>query len=159
MIIDYFKSFGIEVEKERCDKQAIYGLILIYNFLYDEMATFLKEFDLTPAQFNALVIIRNQGKDQGISQVDISKYLIVTPSNTTRLLDKLEEQKLIQKISQEGDRRVNLIRITERSAQLLDNIWPTYNKKLESLLANLNHEEQKKLANLMMKWLDQLSQK
>lgn len=155
--MDYLQSFGIEAGKEKYHEEVFYGVILIYNLLYNEISTHLKDFDLSPAQFNALLVIQKQSGDKGISQVEISKKLIVTPSNTTRLLDKLEEEKLIERSGQVGDRRVNLIKMTAKGSKLLDQLWPVYQKKIHEITAFLNTNEQKTLSGLLLKWLNDLA--
>lgn len=156
--MDYFKAFGIEVGKGKYFEESIYGLALIYNLLNNAISSYLSPFNLTPAKFNALVIIKHQGEAKGISQVQISKRLIVTASNTTRLLDKLERERLIIRIAREGDRRVKVIKITDKGTKLLDAVWPGYINKLKSLMAKVEHGEQKEFAHLVIKWLNRLSQ-
>ena len=86
--MDYLKSFGITTGEGNYQEEAFYGLILVYNVLFNRISQHLQEWGLTPAQFNILIIVDKQGKGNGISQVELSKKLIVTPSNTTRLLEK-----------------------------------------------------------------------
>ena len=155
--MDYFETFGIDVGKGNHHEEAIYSIVLAFSLLNNEMTAYLKDFNLTPAQFNVLMVIKHQGKNEGISQVEISKKLIVTPSNMTRLLDKLEEEKLIQRISLEGDRRVKLIKVTEKAAKLLDVVWPVYNKQLEKLANHLAPNEQKSISQILIKLVNSLA--
>jgi DNA-binding MarR family transcriptional regulator len=151
--MDYFRSFGIHIGQGKYYEESIYGVVLLYNLLNNAMSTYLKEFDLTPAKFNVLMTIRHQGGKKGISQVEISKHLIVTPSNMTRLLDKLEREKLVHRFARKNDRRVNVVRVTERGASLLDSVWPGYNRMLKKMGAQLSMGEQKKLSQLVIKWI------
>ena len=151
--MDYLKSFGITSGQGKYHQENVYLLALTYNVLNAEISTYLKDFRLTPAKLNVLMTIRHQGGKEGISQVDISKWLIVTPSNMTRLLDRLEKEGFIQRLAQKGDRRVNIIQITTRGAQVLDRVWPGYLKILEKLSAGLKWNEQRDLSLLMSRWL------
>ena len=139
-------------------EEAIYSLVLIYNIFDDEISRFLKPFNLTPGKFNILLVTKHQGKDQGISQVDISKRLIVTPSNMTKMLVKLGKDGFIERLALEGDRRVNLIRITKKGSHVLDQVWSGYNAKLESFVARLSTDTQKRLAELLGIWLSKLAE-
>jgi DNA-binding MarR family transcriptional regulator len=152
--MEKIKMFGFEVGKGKHYEEIIYAMALLYNVVNNEIASQLKDFKLTPAKFNALMVIKHQGGKEGISQVEISKRLIVTASNMTRLLDKMEKEKLIVRVAQEGDRRVNVIQISEKGYSLLDKAWPGYIEKVKGLAARLNQEEQKDLAGLLLKWLD-----
>src|SRR3989338_11588162 len=129
--MNYFKTFGIDVGKGKYHEEVIYSVVLAFNLLNNEMTSYLDDFNLTPAKLNVLMVIKHQGGPEGISQVEISKKLIVTASNMTRLLDKMEREKLVDRLSQEGDRRVKIIQITEKGTKLLDAVWPCYNEKLE----------------------------
>src|SRR3989338_1794577 len=104
------KFYGINTQSDQAEMTLVHSLALLYNVLANEISPLLNEYDLTPGKFNALMIIKHQGKEEGISQEEISKKLIVTPSNMTRLLDKLEHEKLIERLALEGDKRVNLVK-------------------------------------------------
>ncbi len=154
--MDYFRSFGIEVGQGKYHEEAIYGIVLLYNLINGEISSFLKPYELTPAKFNVLMTIKHQGGSSGISQVEISKHLIVTPSNMTRLLDKLEKEKLVHRISNKNDRRANIIKISERGGRLLDSVWPGYQKVLRRLGSLLTKAEQKTFDALLMKWISEV---
>ena len=154
--MDYFKGFGIDVGQGKYYEEAIYGVVLLYKHLNKEMSAHLSQFKLTPAKFNVLMIAKHQGGKEGISQVEISKKLVVTASNTARLIEKLEDEKLIHRIAQEGDRRVNIIKITDKGAKVLDEAWPGYVERLKQLTAGITQEDQKAVAALVTKWLYKL---
>ena len=153
----YLKSFGIEVGKGKHHEEAIYSVALLYNLLSSEIERYLQKFGLSAGKLNVLVTIRNRGGEEGISQVDISKNLIVSPANMTKLLDKLEKEGLVTRGAQEGDRRVNIIRITPKGEKLLDQLWPGYLKTLEELGKKLSQKDQKQLASSLMGWVGKLS--
>lgn len=155
--MDFLKRHGFEVGKGRYHEEALYSLALIYSIASNDLSVYLKDFDLTPAKFNVLMVIKHQGKKDGISQVEISKALIVTASNMTRLLDKLEKEGLIQRSAHGGDRRVNLIKISDKGSKLLDRAWPGHEKRLRGLIERLPQEEQKALSGLLIKWLSKLA--
>ncbi len=152
--MEYLKSFGIDTGDPQ--EEAFYGLVLVYNILFDRVSDYLQDWKLTPAQFNILMVVDKHGKEKGISQVDISKKLIVTPSNTTRLLEKMETEQLIVRSALQGDRRVNLVRVTPKGSSLLDKVWPGYKKTLQEAVEVLNGEDQKQAASLLLRWLNRL---
>lgn len=152
--MEYLKSFGIDTGDPQ--EEAFYGLVLVYNILFDRVSAYLKDWRLTPAQFNILMVVDKHGKEKGISQVDISKKLIVTPSNTTRLLEKMETEQLIVRSSLQGDRRVNLVRVTQKGSALLDKVWPGYKKTIQDAVEVLNGDDQRQAAALLLRWLSRL---
>lgn len=152
--MEYLKSFGIDTGDPQ--EEAFYGLVLVYNILFDRVSDYLQDWKLTPAQFNILMVVDKHGNEKGISQVDISKKLIVTPSNTTRLLEKMETEQLIVRSALQGDRRVNLVRVTPKGSSLLDKVWPGYKKTIQEAVEVLNGEDQKQAASLLLRWLNRL---
>lgn len=150
------KAFGIQQGQGKYYEEAVYSLALLYNIIDREMSAYLKDFGLTPGKFNILLAARHQGKEEGISQVEVSKYLIVTPSNMTKLIDKLEKEGLVVRSSLKGDRRVNILRITDKGKSLLDRAWAGYNGKLKGLLSRLDQGKQKQMSSLLIEWLEGL---
>ena len=155
--MDYFKAFGIDVGKGKHHEEAIYSIGLLYNLLSSQIENYLQKYDLSAGKLNVLVAIRNRGGEQGISQVDISKHLIVSPANMTKLLDKLEKDGLVTRGTQEGDRRVKIIQITAKGEKLLDQLWPGYLKTLEDLAEKVSQKDRKDLAASLMGWVGKLS--
>ena len=95
-------------------------------------------------------MVKRVGKDKGISQNEISKLLLVTTSNITRMIDKLEKDKYVERISQKGDRRVNLIKITKKGSELLDTIWPGYKSMVDKLIEPTLLSSEKNQINKML---------
>ena len=154
--MDFLKAFGIEDDANKSHKQIVYSMALIYNIIYDEMPSFFQQYDLTPGKFNILMIIKHQGKDHGIPQVEIGKHLILTPSNMTKLIDKLEKDGLVARFALKGDRRVNIIKVTKKGSDLLGQIWESYNEKLAVLTLQISRNDQKILSKLLLSWLKAL---
>ena len=150
--MEFLKTFGIE-DKDEHFKKIVYGLVLTYKIIYDEISAFLQGYNLSPGKFNILMVIKHQGKDSGIPQVDIGNHLILTASNMTKLIDKLEKERLVTRSSLSGDRRVNIVRITKKGSDLLDRVWDGYNHRLLKLTAHVNKRDQKFLSKILISWL------
>jgi len=148
--------FGVDVGKGRHYEEIIYSSALIYNVINNQISAYLKQFDLTPGKFNILMVIKHQGGKDGISQVDISKHLIVTASNMTKMLDKLEREEFVTRHALKGDRRVNVIRITHKGSQLLDRAWIGYDKLLKEAMSPLETKKQKQLSRLLQELLEKI---
>jgi len=154
--MEHLKSFGIDEKRGNYKEETMYALALLFNIANSEISTYLGDFELSPAKFNVLMVIKHQGGKKGINQVDISKQLIVTPSNMTRLLDKLEREGFVYRSAQEGDRRVNIIKISDKGSKVLDDAWPGYKSKLKELTDELEERDQEILASILKKWLRKL---
>lgn len=150
------RRYGIEVGKKNIFEGAIYGVTGMYAFFEKAISNFLRPYNLTPAKFNALMIIKHMGKDAGLRQIEIGRRLIVTASNMTHLIDKLEQEGFVKRLSLQGDRRVNLIKITKTGSDLLDQVWPGYHSKIQELAKFLSQNELRTLTHILEKWSNKI---
>ena len=78
----------------------------------------LKQFGVTPTQFNVLRILRGAGP-AGLCRNEIRDRLVAQVPDVTRLLDRMEEAGLIVRERDTVDRRLVTTRITEPGLHLL----------------------------------------
>ncbi len=143
----YFKN-GSENQK------VLYSMTILWNKISARMDAVLSEFKLNVSKFNILMIIKHLGQAEGIQQNEISKRLLVTPSNITKLLDKLEAEGMITRNSKKEDRRVKLIKITKTASKLLDEVWPVYTKEVDNLTSILSGNDVCNIEKYLNKWLN-----
>jgi len=153
------EQFGINPKENTPEEIAVYSLVFCFSRVEKEIEEYLRQYDLSPAKLNTLLIIKHQGGKEGISQVEIGKKLIVTASNTTKLLDRLSKEDLIQRHELKEDRRVKLIRITEKGSDILEKAWPGYVKTVERITGVLDKKELETVSNILIKWFDRLKTK
>jgi MarR family transcriptional regulator, 2-MHQ and catechol-resistance regulon repressor len=104
----------------------------------------LKQFNLTFQQFNVLRILRQA--ESPVSIKAISDAMIDPSSNCSRLVDKLAQKKLAQRLYPPSDKRLVNVSISESGAALFDAatevILTQFKGKLDSLtdedLSHLN---------------------
>ena len=85
----------------------------IYRKLY---RNFKKEgLDITPEQWTILIYL---WKKDGVKQQDLCDATFKDKPSMTRLLDNMERQHLVVRISQAKDRRTNLIYLTKSGRDL-----------------------------------------
>ncbi|MCF6180737.1 MarR family transcriptional regulator [Lutibacter sp.] len=80
----------------------------------------LKPFQISVQQYNILRILR--GADEKITVNTVKDRMIQKSPNTTRLMDKLCDKKLIERARCEKDRRIVYVKITEKGLELLNQI-------------------------------------
>ncbi|MBI4801312.1 MAG: winged helix-turn-helix transcriptional regulator [Elusimicrobia bacterium] len=151
-----YEFFGMDPGIYRPHEIPVYGVALVYKRLDNAVAKYLNQFNLSVIKFNVLAIIQYQGGDQGISQVEISKRVIVGASNIARLLERMEAEGLIKRYPHKTDRRVNLVRNTEKAEKLIKRLWNGYDEVVKGLAAKLTRKEQKAAARLMANWFVKL---
>ena len=132
-----FSELGIREDKGRIHEELLYNLAACYSLIEQEIEKFLSFYNLSPVKMNALLMIKHVGKGAGLSQAEICKRMIVSAGNITRLVDRLERERLVERTDQKGDRRVNFIKITKKGSDLLNRVWPVYRKKVDEIVSLL----------------------
>ena len=153
---DHFKQVGVDIGQGKYHEEMIYGLALMYTAMYNEIAASLKKYNLTPGEMNVLMLVKHQGKEKGLSQVDMGRRLMVTAHNMTRLIQRLEKAGLLKRSSYQKDGRVNMVTVTLKGSKLLDEIWHGYDYMVKELAGKLSDKEQKVFAQLIHKWLNKI---
>lgn len=81
----------------------------------------LAEFDLRPAQFSALAIIRAR---PGLRQQQVSSALGIQGPNMATLLDELQRRDLVRRAPAPSDRRSYALYLTEPGEALMARVLP-----------------------------------
>jgi len=131
------------------DAVLVYSLLRTHNYLAPFIDAQLREQNLTSAQLNALLVLRAAGED-GLLMGEIGRRLVVTKSNVTGLIDRLERQGLVARATHE-DRRATVVRLTAAGVELLDRTAPGHAERLAELAECLSKEEKGTLIQLHAK--------
>lgn len=105
----------------------------------------LRQFDLTPAQFDVLAQV---GAAPGPSQQELADRLLVTQGNVCQLLDGLEKKQLVER-RREG--RSNRIFLTPGGQELALHAVPEHEEWQAQRMTALEAEEQQELLRLLRK--------
>ena len=108
----------------------------------------LEKVGLTPPQFYVLATIGYAG---GLPFGEIGAKMMVTVSNLTGIVDRLEEKKVVSRKRDENDRRVVHVVLTEKGAKLYKTTIPLFEKSLIQIFSALNKSQQKELSALLRK--------
>lgn len=147
------KKLDLYYENQKDSSKLIYTLGILWVQIVSKLDNILAQANLNTSKFNILMIIKHIGKEQGIQQNEISKRLLVTASNITKLLDKLEKDGMITRNAKENDRRVKLIKITDFASKLLDDIYPSYQHEIEKITQNMQNSDVQLLNQKLVEWL------
>lgn len=150
--MEQFKRFGVDFDKDEFVETSIYGVVSVYHLIEKQIENYLKHYNLSSSKFNMMMIIKHHGGENGISQIDIGKRLIVTASNMTKQLDKLIAEGMVERFALKGDRRVNLIKITKQGSDLLDEVWSGYIETIKKISSALSVQERETLSKSLAKW-------
>ena len=110
--------------------KALINIKYTANWINSHENEFFRPYGISQQQFNILRILRGAGK--AIKVQVIKDRMIERAPNATRLMDKLCDKDLIERVRCEHDRRVVFINITNEGLKMLDTIDRT-NDKLDFL--------------------------
>ena len=126
--------------------KALLNIIYTANWISSEQTAFFKPYGISPQQYNILRILRGAG--EAIKVQAIKERMLERAPNATRLMDKLCDKKLIERLPCPEDRRVVHINITNKGLELLNEI----SKSMKSdYIENLTEEEAALLSDLLDK--------
>jgi DNA-binding MarR family transcriptional regulator len=97
---------------------------------------------LSDNHYNVLRILN--GASEPLRQVEIGRRMLSSRANITKLIDLLEERRLVKRLSC-SDRRVNLIALTEAGAKFIEETAEDVLGFAEETLKPLSRQEQKTL--------------
>lgn len=131
------------------EQEAILNILRTSDQFHNRLGRMLREFELTPSQYNVLRILRGEGKP--LPALEIASRMIQVVPAITGLIDRLEKLGLVRRQRCKEDRRVVYIALTERAAGLLDRIDRPLRDLHRSLIGHLPAESLKELIRLLEK--------
>ena len=141
---DISKDINSEFKNNKV--KALINIKFTANWINSNENEFFKTYAISPQQFNILRILRGAKKE--IKVQTIKDRMIERAPNATRLMDKLCDKNLIERIRCEHDRRVVFIKITDAGLELLSDIDKGYSL---DFLEKLTEEEATQLSDLLDK--------
>jgi DNA-binding MarR family transcriptional regulator len=103
---------------------------------------------LTAQQYNALRLLREVAPER-IPTLVLAERLISRAPDITRLLDRLEEKQLIDRVRPSGNRRTVMVGITSVGQSLLDALQDPVRKCHERQLGHLSPTAMNQLVSLL----------
>lgn len=118
--------------------QALLQLLRTADCIWDASRRFFEPWNLSPSQFNVLNLL--EAHPEGLSQIELSRQLIMHRSNLTGLVDRLEERDLVRRKDLATDRRAYRVVLTGPGAELLQQILPQYYGRADEVWRGLSPE-------------------
>src|SRR6056297_2197939 len=124
---------------ESVEQEAMLSILRTSDLLENRLARLLREFALTPSQYNVLRILRGEGQPMPCLEV-ASRMIQVAPA-ITRVVEQLATRGLIDKQQSADDRRVFLVELTRAGTQLLKKLDSPIESLRTSLLGHVSKSE------------------
>lgn len=134
----------IIVEQFNFDIKLIFAILngkvsaAIYRKLYRNFR--LYNLEITPEQWTVLLYLWEK---DGVTQQELCNATYKDKPSMTRLIDNMEKQNLVVRISSKTDRRINLIHLTRIGKEIEEKSRFVANKTLKEALKGLTAEELK----------------
>src|SRR6266567_2218870 len=103
------------------EEEAILNLARTFEVVQQRLSEALKPHQLTATQYNVLRILRGAGP-AGVTCSQASDRMVNHDPDMTRLLDRLEARKLVERARSREDRRVVITRITKKGLALVNSL-------------------------------------
>jgi DNA-binding MarR family transcriptional regulator len=137
------EEIGQKIFKNDVQKMMI-NIMYTSNWLQNILSDNLKEFDVTPQQFNILRILRGQHPNPARMHL-LQERMLDKMSNASRLVERLRKKRLVLRKICRNDRRAVDVKITEEGLALLsqldvkENEWHTrFNNMKKTDINTLN---------------------
>jgi len=128
-------------------QEATLAVMRTSDLLENRLARLLREFGLTPTQYNVLRILRGEGKP--LPCLEVANRMIQVAPAITRVVDQLLVLELITKTQSANDRRVFEIKITSSAGRLLKKLDAPILDLHASLLANVSSADLKTFIRIL----------
>jgi len=111
----------------------------------------LAPWDITPAQFRALRVLRRHGV---MRLSELSDRLKIAARSATEVIDALQARDLAARRPDPGDRRATLVELTEHGTQVMQSIREARGSESDRVFDRLAPAEQAALAAILRKMRD-----
>lgn len=111
----------------------------------------LQEFDITPPQFDALLVLRYGGN---LTIGELGERMYLACSTATDLIDRMERNELVERVRDVNDRRAIRLHMTEKGHQMVQEVLAARHRYLANVLQDVSQEN----IEVMIKSMNQLEQ-
>ncbi|MDD2452082.1 MAG: MarR family transcriptional regulator [Sulfurovum sp.] len=131
--------------------------LMLVNKLFSERKEkiFSTKYNLSSSEFDVLMALLCH--NEPMTPTNLYESMIFSSGGMTKLLKKLEEKKLIERIPSQKDKRSLLVALSRRGKKLVNDAFGDVVKVNMEVLSKLEESEQATLENLLKKLLTELS--
>jgi len=130
------------------EQEALLNIRRTSGYIEHVFQQILKQHSLTEPQYNVLRILRGAGPD-GLRCAEIGERMITRDPDVTRLLARLQKQRMIERKRDSRDRRVVHSRISGGGTKVLKELDPVVEAAAVSLLKHVSQAKLGLLIDLM----------
>jgi DNA-binding MarR family transcriptional regulator len=132
----------------KTEEKIIETIIEFSRFFREIMMNSCKSHSLTMLQIHVLHMMKDK---QEVKMKDIADKLMIAMPTASGLVDKLSDQKLINRKADKDDRRNVLISLTAKGEDFLKLGLKVRNETMHKLISNLSTTEKENFLNILIK--------
>ena len=134
------EELGLDQAIETIEHECLLNIVYTGTIFNKLSYKFFSNTGITDAQFNVLMQLKYSNK-QELSQVELSRRLFVNRADITGLIDRLEKGGYVSRGVHPTDRRVNIIKVSNKGLDLLKKLEPAYFAEVNKLFKNFSKNE------------------
>jgi len=123
-----------------------YGLRRAQAVVFSDFLNSVGKLGVSPGQFGVLVLIK---ENAGLSQSALAKALGIERSTMVAVIDRLESQGWVARVTSETDRRSYALKLTTSGAKLLARVTPKVRAHERQIAARLSEQEKVLLIEML----------
>lgn len=135
-------------EENDLNLKVVIGISRANQAIQKQSAVTFKGGGLTTAQFAVLEALYHKGT---LTIQEIINSILSTGGNMTVVINNLEKEKLVERHINPEDKRSNLIEITEKGKNIIEEIFPNHLQSLKEEFQVLTKEEKQTLITILKK--------
>lgn len=131
-------------------QEAVLNIFVTANHLKLKASNMIEKHGITFGQYNVLRILKGKFPE-GYPRREIIGRMIEPAPDVTRLIDRLEKQKFVERFHSSEDRRHSIAKITQKGLDFLDKIQLEIESMDKDICINLNDSELTELSRILEK--------
>jgi MarR family transcriptional regulator, 2-MHQ and catechol-resistance regulon repressor len=126
---------------------AMRELVRAYQAFSSYSDSHVRQFDLTPAQFD---VIATLGNTNGLSMGEIGEKTLITKGTLTGVIDRLIQKQLVTREVPTDNRRNVIVQLTPQGQQIFEQSFPSHIAHLKECFDRLQTTELETLTGLLV---------
>jgi MarR family transcriptional regulator, 2-MHQ and catechol-resistance regulon repressor len=98
----------------------------------------VRQFDLTPAQFDAIATL---GNTNGLSMGELGEKTLITKGTLTGVIDRLIQKQLVFRETPSDNRRSVIVQLTPKGQKVFEEVFPSHIAYLKQRFEKLDPSE------------------
>ena len=130
-----------------CDEESLLQQISITAHVMRSFADqWLRKYDLTLEQLH---VLKKMDVESGQTQSTLCSVTGKSPANITRLLDRLENKKYVERRKNPGDRRASLVFLTKEGMRIREEVRGGFDGMRSELLQDIDSNKREQVSEVL----------